>query len=128
MSDETDTGKLTPTPRRSIHSYKVTETTKQVITKNRDGTETKNISRTVEKTENGQKVENKGWNKTLVTLIKVVLFLAIIGGIAAAVLMNKDNTITFDQIEDAVKNAAHAAADKVVEEKEEIVQNTIGDV
>lgn len=30
-------GRFTPTPRRSIHSYKVTETTKQVLTRSPDG-------------------------------------------------------------------------------------------
>lgn len=31
-------GRYTPTPRRSIHSYKVTETTRETVTKNKDGT------------------------------------------------------------------------------------------
>ena len=31
-------GRYTPTPRRSIHSYKVTETSKETITKGKDGT------------------------------------------------------------------------------------------
>ena len=30
-------GRYTPTPRRSIHSYKVTETSKETITKGKDG-------------------------------------------------------------------------------------------
>jgi len=32
------TERFTPTPRRSIHSYKVTETTRQTLTKSKDGT------------------------------------------------------------------------------------------
>ena len=31
-------GRFTPTPRRSIHSYKVTETSKETVTKMKDGT------------------------------------------------------------------------------------------
>jgi len=110
-NDETDTGKLTPTPRRSIHSYKVTETTKQTITKNRDGTETKDVFRKVERMENGKVVgeENKG--KVMAIIIKVVLFVAILAAIYFVVLQS-DGTVTLDQIEDAVNSAAKSSADK----------------
>ena len=110
-NDETGTCKLTPTPRRSIHSYKVTETTKQTITKNRDGTETKDVFRKVERMENGKVVgeENKG--KVMATIIKVVLFVAILAAIYFVVLQS-DGTVTLDQIEDAVNSAAKSSADK----------------
>jgi len=126
VHDELDTGKLTPTPRRSIHSYKVTETSKQVITRNRDGTETKDVYRTVERTEDGKKIggQGNGWSQKLVTLIKVVLLLGILAALAVAFFYNRDNTITVEQIEDSVK--------KVVEDnagpKEDVVQGSLGDV
>ena len=92
VNDELDTGKLTPTPRRSIHSYKVTETSKQVITRNRDGTETKDVYRTVERTEDGKKIggQGNGWSQKLVTLIKVVLLLGILAALAVAFFYNRD--------------------------------------
>ena len=92
VHDELDTGKLTPTPRRSIHSYKVTETSKQVITRNRDGTETKDVYRTVERTEDGKKIggQGNGWSQKLVTLIKVVLLLGILAALAVAFFYNRD--------------------------------------
>ena len=37
QNHDTSGQRFTPTPRRSIHSYKVTETTKQTMTKNPDG-------------------------------------------------------------------------------------------
>ncbi len=36
-AEERSRDRFTPTPRRSIHTYKVTETEKQVLTKSRDG-------------------------------------------------------------------------------------------
>ena len=112
-NDETDSGKLTPTPRRSIHSYKVTETTKQTITRNKDGTETKDVVRKVERMENGKVVgdgEVKG--KTMATLIKVLLFVAILVAIYFVVVLQNDGTVTFDQIEDAINTAAKSKADQ----------------
>merc|ERR550519_2713588 len=50
--DSPDSGpRYTPTARRSIHSYKVTEVTTQHIVKSRDGKETKNVTHTIEKKE-----------------------------------------------------------------------------
>jgi len=125
VHDELDNGKLTPTPRRSIHSYKVTETTKQVITKNRDGTETKDVYRTVERTEDSKKMGGgNGWSQKLVTLIKVVLLLGILAALVVAFFYNRDNTITFEQIEDSVKKVVADNAGP----KEDVVQGSIGDV
>merc|ERR1719336_2632203 len=73
----------------AIHSYSVTETTKQVITRSRDGTETRDLTTSIQRSENGKVVEDsnkKSWSKTMVTLIKVLLLVAILGAIYLAVL------------------------------------------
>jgi len=53
ISDELDSSSLrhTPTPRRSIHTYKVIETTRQVVEVGTDGVEKRDITRTLTKTE-----------------------------------------------------------------------------
>jgi len=53
ISDELDSSSLrhTPTPRRSIHTYKVTETTRQVVEVGTDGVEKRDITRVITKTE-----------------------------------------------------------------------------
>jgi len=53
ISDELDSSALrhTPTPRRSIHTYKVTETTRQVVELGTDGVKKSDTTRVVEKSE-----------------------------------------------------------------------------
>ena len=104
--DAAGEGKLTPTPRRSIHSFKVSETTKQVITRNRDGTETRDVQRSVVKTENGRVVsESSGCMKHLVKLLKVSAVLAVIAAVYLAFTYKNDEASSFDQIIDAVNTA-----------------------
>ena len=104
--DAAGEGKLTPTPRRSIHSFKVSETTKQVITRNRDGTETRDVQRSVVKTENGRVVpESSGCMKYLVKLLKVSAVLAVIAAVYLAFTYKNDEASSFDQIIDAVNTA-----------------------
>ena len=133
--DDTDSGKLTPTPRRSIHSYKVSETTKQVITKRKDGTETRDVYHSIERTENGKAVEDqpsKKWSRTVVNLIKFILFVGILIAIYIAVINSKDGTITVEQIEDMVNSATSQVEEEVKENvpppREEIPQGNIGDI
>ena len=49
--DQDRTDRFTPTPRRSIHSYKVTETTTETMTKDKDGLVTRDVVTTKETTE-----------------------------------------------------------------------------
>jgi len=49
--DQERTDRFTPTPRRSIHSYKVTETTTETMTKDKDGLVTRDVVTTKETTE-----------------------------------------------------------------------------
>ena len=96
--------KLTPTPRRSIHSYKVSETTKQVITRNKDGTETRDVQHSVERTENGRVVssEPSGCRKYFIKLLKVTAVLAVLVAVYLAFTYKNDG---FDEIIDAVNTA-----------------------
>ena len=49
--DQQREDRFTPTPRRSIHSYKVTETTKTTMTTSKDGVISKDVVHTKETTE-----------------------------------------------------------------------------
>jgi len=120
---DTGDGKLTPTPRRSIHSFKVSETTREVITRNKDGTEIRNIQRTVERSENGRVVSSQsGCMKYLLLLLKAIALLAVLAGLYLAFTYKNDTPI--DQIIDAVNHAqAEANQEKALPEA-----SNIGDV
>ena len=65
-----ENGRFTPTPRRSIHSYKITETTTQTMTKSKDGMITQDITSTKETSES--KGEIGGRNTKMATLLKIL--------------------------------------------------------
>ena len=105
--------KLTPTPRRSIHSYKVSETTKQVITRNRDGTETRDVQHSLERTENGRVIsESSGvFMKYFIKVLKLAAVLALLVAVYLAFTSLKNDESNFDEIMDAVKTANTAQAE-----------------
>ena len=112
-------GKLTPTPRRSIHSFKVSETTREVITRNKDGTQTRDIQRSVERTENGKVVSSEpkvGIMKYLVLLLKLIAVLAVLTGLYLAFTYKNDDVTSFDQIIDAVNHAQAEAGQEAGQE------------
>lgn len=129
-ADEADTsGKLTPTPRRSIHSYKVSETTRTTITKNRDGTETKNVLHSIERSEGNKTGGGKSWSRTVVKIIKVLLLFAILVGVYFAVIAQMESSGSMsqiDEIEDAVNKAQEKAAPPP--HREDVEAGSIGDV
>lgn len=129
-ADEADTsGKLTPTPRRSIHSYKVSETTRTTITKNRDGTETKNVLHSIERSEGNKTGGGKSWSRTVVNIIKVLLLFAILVGVYFAVIAQMESSGSMsqiDEIEDAVNKAQEKAAPPP--HREDVEAGSIGDV
>jgi len=129
-ADEADTsGKLTPTPRRSIHSYKVSETTRTTITKNRDGTETKNVLHSIERSEGNKTGGGKSWSRTVVNIIKVLLLIAILVGVYFAVIAQMESSGSMsqiDEIEDAVNKAQEKAAPPP--HREDVEAGSIGDV
>jgi len=113
--DEADTGSpLTPTPRRSIHSYKVTETTKQVVTRNKDGVETRDIQHTIERSQSqGDKAAlnssvKSGSSKIssiLCFFLKLVIFLSILFVIYVVATTPTEGVTPVDQIMDAINSA-----------------------
>ena len=130
-ADEADTsGKLTPTPRRSIHSYKVSETTRTTIMRNRDGTETKNVVHSVERSEDNKTGGGqKSWSRTVVNIIKVLLLIAILVGVYFAVITQMESSGSMsqiDEIEDAVNKAQESAAPPPV--REDVEAGSIGNV
>jgi len=128
--DSPDSGvRYTPTARRSIHSYKVTEVTTQHIVKTRDGKETKNVTHTIEKKESfgddkvpGSEVKSYGvgawaWRflKTLSKLVLLALVVATVYYVYTNHLNKGEAKEAIDQIQEAIQNAANKAA-RVVRE------------
>lgn len=114
--DEADSGSpLTPTPRRSIHSYKVTETTKQVVTRNKDGQETRDIQHTIERSESqGNKADlntppakssASRMSSIICSLLKVIIFCSILFIIYVVATTPTDGVTPVDQIMDAINSA-----------------------
>merc|ERR1719318_1417290 len=118
--DEADSGSpLTPTPRRSIHSYKVTETTKQVVTRNKDGQETRDIQHTIERSESqGNKADLNTPVKSssfrissiICFLLKLIIFCSILFIIYVVATPPTDGVTPVDQIMDAINSAQAAPA------------------
>jgi len=128
--DTLDSGvRYTPTARRSIHSYKVTEVTTHHIVKTRDGKETKNVTHTIEKKESfgddkvpGSEVKSYrvgawAWRflKTLSKLVLLALFVAALYYVYTNHLNKGEAKEAIDQIQEAIQNAANKAA-RVVRE------------
>jgi len=113
--DEADSGSpLTPTPRRSIHSYKVTETTKQVITRNKEGVETRDIQHTIERSEsqgdkaalNSSAISGSSRISSLICfLLKLIIFLSILFVIYVVATTPSEGVTPVDQIMDAINSA-----------------------
>ena len=127
--DETDSGSpLTPTPRRSIHSYKVTETTKQVVTRSKDGRETRDIQHTNERSESkGDKddlntpVKSQGSkiSSVICFLLKMIIICSVLFIIYVIATTPSDGVTPVDQIMDAI-NSAQVTGGSDVEEVEAI--------
>jgi len=123
--DEADSGSpLTPTPRRSIHSYKVTETTKQVVTRNKDGVETRDIQHTIERSESaGEKAALHSQAKSsgsrissiICSLLKFIIFFSILFIIYVVATTPTDGVTPVDQIMDAINSAQAPPATPDVE-------------
>ena len=74
-------GRFTPTPRRSIHSYKITETTTETVVKSPDG----NVTRDFEyRKETSQSTDEAGGSKmsTIFSILTKLFILLLLGGVA----------------------------------------------
>jgi len=104
-ADELDSSRNTPTPRRSIHTYKVSESTKQTITRSSDGNETRDTLHVVERSESKGDTETS--KPSFFTPKKIILFLVLLALLAAVVLfISKQNgEFSVDKIVSSVKNS-----------------------
>jgi len=126
LMDEADSGPkvFTPTPRRSIHSYKVTETTKQTITK-KDGVETsRDVQHSIVRSENGASTGGSRIKSIALIFLKLSLLAAFF--FVVYVVMTTppaDNGLpAIDDIEDAVKSAQQAVPEAVTKAEEAVAQ------
>lgn len=118
ITDELDSSTLrnTPTPRRSIHSYKVTETTRETIVLNKDGVETRDTTHTLEKSESKEEEAKKA---PFFTCKKIVFLLLIVAGaVVLFFLLTKQKDIMsvdniMDSLQESMKKAPAAAAPPV---------------
>jgi hypothetical protein len=81
--------------------------------RNRDGTETKNVVHSVERSEDNKTAGSKSWSRTVVNTIKVLLLIAILVGVYFAVITQMESSGSMsqiDEIEDAVNKAQEKAA------------------
>merc|ERR1712021_38492 len=79
---EQKSDRFTPTPRRSIHSYKVTETTRKTVTKDKDGNVTEDVSIDKTTTETDSKVQPAGRMAGLLKVLPGILMLLILAALA----------------------------------------------
>ena len=68
--------------RRSIHSYKVTETTRKTVTKDKDGNVTEDVSIDKTTTETDSKVQPAGRMARLLKVLPGILMLLILAALA----------------------------------------------
>jgi len=108
----------TPTARRSIHSYKVTETTTHHVTRTKDGLETRDSTHTIVKTENTG-VDDKpsrllSWLKAflrrLLLLLLIALILIALYYVYVKLVKTTDHGVV-KKVQDAIKEAANKAAE-----------------
>ena len=76
-----ESDRYTPTPRRSIHSYKVTETSKETVTTMKDGTVSRNFDYKKETSTNQDEVGGAGLFRRMLrytpAMFLILIFLAV---------------------------------------------------
>jgi len=107
--DDLDSSRNTPTPRRSIHTYKVSESTKQTITRSSDGNETRDTVHIVERSESKGETENpKSSFFSLKKILLLLMLLALVAAIVFFVSKQKGGDFSVDRIVSSVKNSLNA--------------------
>jgi len=81
-AEQPKSDRFTPTPRRSIHSYKVVETSRKTVTKDKDGNITEDISIDKVTSETDSKVEPLGRMARLLRVLPRILMLLILAALA----------------------------------------------
>ena len=103
--DAAGEGKLAPTPRRSIHSFRVSDSTKAVVNGTREGAEKGRVV-------SSEPSASGGCMKSLIKLLILSAVLALLAALYLAFINTNDEANSFDQIIDAV-NTAQAEAPHV---------------
>jgi len=123
MRDEIDSSPVLGSPRSSIHSYKVTETTRQVTTRAQDGSETVDIKHSVERTELTKPDPPK---KSLISrmiypTIKLIILLILLFGLYVVFTTPSDGVTPVDKVVDKVMESIKDAVPPPSEAVEEVV-------
>jgi hypothetical protein len=108
--DEIDSSlRNSPTPRRSIHTYKVTETTRQTIVKSSDGEETRDTVRTLEKSESKA---DTGAKPSFFSTKKILLLLLVLILLAVLLYSYSNQKLSVDNIMESVQKTVGGAKNK----------------
>jgi len=114
LADELDSSPASPGARRAIHSYKVTETTRQVTTRSKDGTETVDTKHSVERSES-QGVSPNGsrslFSRLAYPLLKLAIFLILLISVYMVFTTPSDGVTPIDKVADIINNAMPPAED-----------------
>jgi len=128
LNDELDSssGSGILSPRRGIHSYKVTETTRQVTTRARDGTEIVDTKHSVEKTETSGGGEKKSViSGLLYPLLKLVIVFILLAGLYVAFTTPSDGVTPIDKVIETINSAlppSESPVEEIVFEKPAVTE------
>ena len=108
LGDSVDSSPSSPGARRSIHSYKVTESTSQVTRRGQDGTETVDTKHSVERTESGggEPASKKSLlSGILYPAIKLAILLVLLVGLYVVFTTPSDGVTPIDKVADIINSA-----------------------
>jgi len=127
LADELDSSPASPGARRAIHSYKVTETTRQVTTRSKDGTETVDTKHSVERSES-QGVSPNGarslFSRLAYPLLKLAIFLTLLIGVYIVFTTPSDGVTPIDKVADIINNAM-PPAEEIKAEVPEVMKKAV---
>jgi len=107
---ESSSFRSTPTPRRSIHSYKVTETTRQTIVREHDGTERRDTTHVLERSENkgDDELDAVAAKSTFLSarrLIVALLLLAVLASVLYYLNNQKEGPMSVESIMKSIEQS-----------------------
>lgn len=106
LGDELDSSPASPGARRSIHSYKVTETTRQVTTRGRDGSETVDTHHSMERSESaGGAGGGSRLTAVLYPLLKLAILAVLLGGLYIVFTTPSDGVTPIDKVAEIINSA-----------------------
>ena len=123
LADELDSSPASPGARKAIHSYKITETTRQVTTRSKDGTETVDTKHSVERSES-QGLSPSGsrslFSRLAYPLLKLAILLTLVIGVYLVFTTPSDGVTPIDKVADIINNAMPPAEDTKADVPEEM--------